>query len=170
MQTFLPYDNYLKSMIVLDNKRLNKQVLETHQIIHTLTYGSRWENHPAVIMWQGHLDALKAYFNAALEEWLTRGFNSKFVKYEDIPATHPYPWWMGLTEFHLSHRSNLKRKDPGYYKEFDIGTNWVYLWPLPEKGLVRVVTPSWWKKLPQQDRPELYIPESGNYNITEIKR
>ena len=56
MQTFLPYPSKRESLDALDNKRLNKQILECYQILNILTGNSKsnaWRNHPAVLMWEG---------------------------------------------------------------------------------------------------------------------
>jgi hypothetical protein len=53
MQTFLPYSDYEASAQTLDNKRLNKQILEGYQILKVLSGASpsgAWRNHPAVLM------------------------------------------------------------------------------------------------------------------------
>ena len=55
-------------------KRLGKQRVETLQILQTLTYGSKWRNHPAVKMWDGYIPALVEYGVAICEEWLARGY------------------------------------------------------------------------------------------------
>jgi len=55
MQTFLPYKNYSQCAEILDNKRLNKQILESYQILKVLSGQSpsgAWRNHPAVLMWK----------------------------------------------------------------------------------------------------------------------
>ncbi len=51
MQTFLPYESFDESTMVLDKKRCWKQVVEAAQIIDVLE-GRRtgWANHPAVKM------------------------------------------------------------------------------------------------------------------------
>jgi hypothetical protein len=62
MQTFLPYKDFKKSAKVLDNKRLGKQRVEAFQILNILlgrTKTKGWRNHPAVLMWKGHSNALK---------------------------------------------------------------------------------------------------------------
>jgi len=64
MQTFLPYKNYTKSAKALDNKRLNKQILEGYQILKVLSNNdpkAAWRNHPAVKMWRGHENSLWDY-------------------------------------------------------------------------------------------------------------
>lgn len=157
MQTFLPFPNFKKSAIVLDPKRLLKQVVEARQIIDALEYGSRWSNHPAVTMWKNYLPCLYLYYNIFLQEWIDRGNSTQMTPYpvEENPIA---PWWLGIPLFHLSHQSNLKRKDPDYYSQFQPDANWVYLWPEEKPYHFRTITPSWWKKLPQDSRPELYFP------------
>lgn len=41
------------------------------------------------------------------------------------------PPWLGDEAFHLSHRSNLVRKDPGHYRPIfgDIPDGLPYIWP-----------------------------------------
>jgi len=50
MQTFLPHSTYAKCAQSLDNKRLNKQILEGYQILNVNSGMSKtggWKNHPA---------------------------------------------------------------------------------------------------------------------------
>lgn len=165
MQTFLPYSDFEKSAKSLDDLRLNKQIVEAHQILNALEYGSRWENHPAVKMWKGFENSLREYFNICLLEWLYRGKSHKF-ELEPIDDTFDTPWWLDVDIFHKSHMSNLLRKNPKYYVNFsyEVSPDWVYLWPSIFPTF-RVVIPSWWKKLPEENRPKLNIPESDRYII-----
>jgi hypothetical protein len=78
MQTFLPYPSFPKSAQCLDYRRLGKQRIETKQIWQTLmgvSKGKGWANHPAVLMWKGHEDALIWYGEIMCEEWIRRGYN-----------------------------------------------------------------------------------------------
>lgn len=64
MQTFLASTNTLKAARALDNKRLNKQILECYQILNVLSGRSKtgaWRNHPAVLMWKGYEHGLWEY-------------------------------------------------------------------------------------------------------------
>ena len=141
MQTFLPYANFVLSAKVLDSKRLGKQRLEAKQIIETLEKiesgdiyknGRKigWLNHPAVLMWKGHKELLKNYYNAILSEWISRGFKNTMIFMEGI-VVEEKPDWFGEERFHSSHRSNLLRKN----KEFYIQYGWLepdnlpYYWP-----------------------------------------
>lgn len=120
MQTFLPYPDFAESAAVLDRQRLGKQRVEARQILDALrlprgTHG--WQNHPAVLMWAGHVDALAAYGLAICEEWCNRGYADAQAPHfiaalTNVPPTLP-PWFGG--PIHLSHQAALLRKDPRHY-------------------------------------------------------
>lgn len=135
MQTFLPYPSFTESAYCLDYRRLGKQRVEAYQIYRTLTgAGKGWENHPATRMWRGHELALAAYFNAIKREWVRRGYKNTMLDLfvPDIPFAYELPNWFGNKEFHASHRSNLLRKDPVWYSQFDWKEpdNLPYVWPV----------------------------------------
>ncbi len=117
MQTFLPYPDFKKSLQTLDYRRLGKQRVEAYQIIRAIKYGGGYSNHPAVKMWRGHINALKHYYNIALEEWISRGFKNRMEEMT-IHGRIVYPPWFGNAKFHAAHRSNLLRKDHAYYGKF----------------------------------------------------
>jgi hypothetical protein len=117
MQTFLPYPNFKKSLHTLDYRRLGKQRVEAYQIIRAIKYGGAYSNHPAVKMWRGHINALKQYYNLALEEWINRGYKNRMEKML-IHGRIVYPPWFGSHDFHAAHRSNLLRKNHSHYGHF----------------------------------------------------
>jgi hypothetical protein len=135
MQTFLPYPSFYKSAKVLDYKRLGKQRVEAKQIYDTLTIDWRnpkrgWRNHPAVLMWKGHEEALKLYMCVMIEEWIRRGYKNTMER----PIVHiahcNNPWWVGNYDFHIAHQSNLVRKNPDYYIPiFGNIPEMPYFWP-----------------------------------------
>lgn len=137
MQTFLPYDNFVRTARVLDDKRLGKQRVEAKQILNTLDGLTKgWANHPAVKMWRGYEDALAQYGYTICLEWIARGFNDSLLpffrkRWNPRFGTQLPPWW-GLTEFHQSHRSNLVRKAPEHYRKFwpKIPDDIPYFWPI----------------------------------------
>jgi hypothetical protein len=130
MQTFVPYKSFIKSAVVLDNKRLNKQLLEGRQIYSILannrTKGG-WINHPAVKMWRNYDNALFEYLVAIKYECDDRGISTE-KNWEAIQEMYDWNWdrgdsvvmpqWWGDERVHQSHRNNLYRKDPEYYVEF----------------------------------------------------
>lgn len=141
MQTFLPYPDFAQSAACLDSKRLGKQRVECLQILRALSdpnYG--WQHHPAVKMWQGYERILVDYALAVCKEWKQRGFKDtcapKIIEAlgDDINVITDTikPLWLGNPAFHASHRSNLLRKDPAWYSQF----NWTepnnlpYVWPI----------------------------------------
>jgi hypothetical protein len=143
VQTFLPYPSFAESARVLDLPRLGKQRVETFQLLRANTVpGYGWRHHPAAKMWAGHLPALVAYGLAMTDAWIAEG-RADTVR-EKILAFAPevdglaqeeldLPWWVGDEAFHLSHRSNLLRKDPGHYRPLfgDIPDDLPYIWPSP---------------------------------------
>lgn len=116
MQTFLPYPDFRETAKVLDYRRLGKQRVETFQILRALrgeTIG--WRNHPAVLMWAGHEDALNQYGREICLEWIKRGYKDTMLERFQHKPRVVLPSWLGDSRLHLSHQSNLIRKDPTYY-------------------------------------------------------
>jgi hypothetical protein len=128
MQTFLPFPSYSQSASVLDNKRLGKQRVEAMQIHKALLYADYgWQRHPAVKMWRGYERSLADYGVDICLEWIRRGFEDEVcLEYflDNQIGSIMIPWWFGDVEFHASHRSNLLRKDRGWYGRFG--------WPEPD--------------------------------------
>lgn len=124
MQTFLPYPSFVKSAKVLDYRRLGKQRVEAWQIYKALMvekYG--WRNHPIVKMWKGYEAGLLLYGIAVCLEWKQRGYNDsmlpRFLYYLSLFNKIELPPWLGDSELHSSHRSNLLRKDISFYSKFN---------------------------------------------------
>jgi hypothetical protein len=130
MQTFVPYPDFKLTVRTLDRLRLGKQRLETQQLLTAIAGGSKgWVNHPAAKMWSAHTDALKAYGNECINEWVRRGYNNNMPLWE-VPETYDMPWWWGWDMVHKSHRDNLFRKDAEHYSFFaDADPNGPYIWP-----------------------------------------
>jgi hypothetical protein len=146
MQTFLPYRDFNESAKVIDPIRRWKQVVEARQLVAVLTGNTNhwknpnaWREHPAAVMWQGHVNALKYYCNCfhlqviRSKSHLVTAFN--FYDLSNVKIT--YPWWLGMESFHRSHRSNLLRKDSVFYGQY----GWKephdlpYVWPSPVNPL-----------------------------------
>ena len=132
MQTFLPYADYYQSALVLDAKRLGKQRLEAAQIYKVIVGESTaWANHPAVLMWLGYPEALAAYHNIILREWIRRGYNNTMPFIDHTNWRVQLPYWFSDDRLYKSHRSNLLRKNPTHYTQF----GWIesddlpYYWP-----------------------------------------
>ncbi len=143
MQTFLPYPDLRASCVVLDDRRLGKQRVETFQILRALTWPEyAWKNHPAVRMWRGFVPALVEYGLENCREWTRRGYADSVAEQlvawtgGEAPVGAPLPPWFGLEALHLSHRSALLRKDPELYRPLfealgnvDEPDDLPYLWP-----------------------------------------
>lgn len=132
VNTFLPYPEFTKTAQSLDYKRLGKQRVEAWQILSALLGKSKgWTNHPATQMWRGHEKALCEYGIAICQEWIERGYkDTMLARFVAMHATLPdtgMPEWLGNTAFHLSHQSNLKRKDATHY-QFEVPNDLPYEW------------------------------------------
>lgn len=148
MNTFLPFSDYSLSAQCLDDRRLNKQIIEGWQILQALfgkTVG--WQNHPATLMWSGYPSSLLRYIWAMLHNWEHRkgkrhGIRARLSEYdrETVSVTHDPPW-LGWQEFHAIHRGVLLDKDFAWYSQFGwkespipkvkIGSrmSYPYIWP-----------------------------------------
>ena len=137
MQTFLPFVNFRESAQCLDMKRLGKQRVEVLQLLNSFhkTDYKGWKNHPAREMWRGHENALALYGMVVCEVWQERGYKDtcwgKINAYYDKSKPTIMPPWLGMTDLHISHKSNLIRKNPNYYKQYwpDVPDNIEYVWP-----------------------------------------
>lgn len=139
MQTFLPYADFNASAGVLDRQRLGKQRIEVLQILRVLAGDSTgWRAHPAVKMWRGWEHLLVDYGLAVCTEWVRRDYmdtRAERIAQFDVQfhaqRDGRTPWWLGNEQFHLSHRSNLVRKMPGWYGPVWPNTtdDLPYVWP-----------------------------------------
>ncbi len=134
MQTFLPYSDFTQTAKALHYRHLGKQRVETKQIFTALTTGKGWVHHPATKMWKGYEHALLQYGQAICTEWIRRGYKDSLLE-EFISQSHTLwnfdlPPWLGDAKFHESHRSNLMRKKPDFYKFEDTKVMLPYQWPV----------------------------------------
>ena len=132
VNTFVISSNIRECARALDYRRLGKQRVEARQIFNgtTANGGDGWKNHPATLAWVGHANALHAYTNAMIDEWISRGYNNNMEKYE-ISTPVVWPWWFEWEVLHNSHKASLNRKDPSYYS-FAIPPGYSefgYVWP-----------------------------------------
>lgn len=133
MQTFLTSTNSLECAQNLDNKRLNKQILEGYQILNVLSGKSKtggWRNHPAVLMWKGYERGLWSYIESMVQIANLRGIktenNVKNLQtlyeqcWEDWGNEHPEFWRdeNKVMRIITTHRANLFKKDPLYYVRY----------------------------------------------------
>ena len=140
MQTFLPYADFEVTASVLDRQRLGKQRVETLQIMSALVKNTGWVHHPATNMWRGYEGALLLYQAAICNEWVVaRGYSDTcLLKTEELYWTvndkfNPeMPWWLGDIDIHISHQSNLVRKNFDYYSRAfpNVPDDLPYVWPV----------------------------------------
>jgi Pyrimidine dimer DNA glycosylase len=144
MQTFLPHPSMRDSLDALDNKRLNKQILETYQILNVLsgqTKSNAWRNHPAVLMWEGAESELWRYAMTAVKLADMRGIKTEnnlanlnaLAKKAAVYWGSDEPLWrvnpITVKRVTTTHKANLYRKDPEYYVEYAAAVNDEYNQP-----------------------------------------
>lgn len=134
MQTFLPFASFEKSAQCLDYRRLGKQRVEAKQIYNALidpAYG--WQNHPAVDMWRGYEGRLAEYGQVICSVWKSRGYKDTLWQWFKDRASYNTgsPYWLGNNSFHVSHQSNLLRKDKSFYEKWfpNVPADLPYIWP-----------------------------------------
>lgn len=141
MQSFLPYPSFDESAKVLDYRRLGKMRVEAWQLLRAIRGETKgWQNHPAATMWRGYEGALIDYGIAMCDEWISRGYKDtmrdRFIEAsEDTAFIAALPPWLGNEDFHLSHQSNLIRKDADFYRPIfgnDVPDDLEYVWPTNE--------------------------------------
>jgi hypothetical protein len=135
VNTFLPYDDFEKIAKVLDNKRLGKQRVEGMQILNILLNidptRQGWKNHPVVVQWRGHTEALKDYVNIMIREWIRRGFRNSMILYDT--GKYEMPWFVKCKAVNLSHQASLLRKNKEHYEPYfaDVPAEYMlysYIW------------------------------------------
>ncbi len=132
MNTFLPSPDFEKCALVLDNKRLNKQLVEGVQVCKIIVHhletraGYGWLNHPVWKLWwsdDGHclLPELVHYLDTLSEEWHKRPGTRKRHRWTEHATQfkgvlqRPLGVVTWPSHVHVSHRRNLMRKDPSHY-------------------------------------------------------
>lgn len=132
----MPKPDIFESVRSLDSQRLGKQRVEGFQILNVAIAGQgAWYRHPATQMVKFHLGFLFLYVQAACEEWMNRGHEDTVLdKIKGLRSplwSYKNPHWFGDAKFHRSHRSNLIRKYPGYYRDilrWDEPDDLPYVW------------------------------------------
>lgn len=146
MQTYLPFADFLWSARCLDDRTLSNQRIQNHDIMRALLTGEDHLEDPAVLMWWGHEKALLAYHQAVCNEWVNnRGrvdawwdaTRLLFLEYNKEPTKLPMilPIWLGNPDFHISHQSDLLRRDEEHYRPWfpGIRTDHIPMWPVTKE-------------------------------------
>lgn len=121
MQVFICDFNIYVSASILDNKRLNKQIVEAYQI---LTDRLPNFNHPAYLYWRNYKQELSMYLYVLSEEYTKRFNRVHSCSYlSTYPINNTFSYINNFDLLHLSHKVNLLRKDIVYYSRFYNITN-----------------------------------------------
>ena len=112
--------------MVLDMQRLNKQILESDQMIHAeLTNNDKfYKNHPVRKMWAKNVEAHMVYRDTMLKAWYHRGGkgNRSYYNQYETKLSPEFPSWFNnfeqMSKLCQSHRKALLIKNFEYYKNF----------------------------------------------------
>ena len=129
MQVFVPYSDFRKSLYMLDRRRLQKQAIETSQLIDIIlrlpTKSGKerkgWSNHPALTMWNKNPGSLFEYFLINIQLLKEKNIKTEYCEnkqkiYESFCLDDNKPIWWGNELIHSSHRSRLLQK--GWEEKF----------------------------------------------------
>ena len=132
-QVYLPYQNFGKVAKCLDNRRLNKQIVEATQVYTQNKYGFGGQGNLAPYkMWKGYENCLAFYIVILYQEWqlrLIRGERGGKLQHKsgeyilndktiDLSDDLEYPNWFNDQEIYSSHRSALLYKNYEHYSRF----------------------------------------------------
>ena len=155
MQVFVPHTDLQDIARVLDQRRLNKQLVEADQIIRVILEATidnntgdvvarapkGWRRHPAVLAWRETPEALVRYCYALEQERHSRGYTNPHKSLANMHVLMRYarldiqggrePGWWGREEIHASHRAALLWKAPEHYTRFGWTETpkYEYVWP-----------------------------------------
>ena len=138
MQLFI-VGSPLETAMVLDPKRLRKQIIEVGQILDALNGKSAWSNHPCVLQYRGHEFWLRCY-KRVLEEMQKSGGASIRSRYFNYRAIETTPDWH-TQEYYDQMKRRLYTKDHEHYKQWaDLGfsdENWY--WSQDENKFIKYI-------------------------------
>lgn len=138
MQVFIT-GSPLATAMALDNKRLNKQIIECGQILDALDGAKAWSNHPCVLQYRGCEFWLRCY-KRVLEEVQKSGGASIRSKYFNYRAIETIPDWH-TQEYYDQMKRRLYTKDNEYYKQWanlgESDINWY--WSPTENKFIKYI-------------------------------
>lgn len=126
MQIFL-IGTVIETAVSLDKRRLNKQIIETKQILKAISGESAfWKNHPVSKMYSKHTDWLKLYVSC-LEKYRDGYFDDARIISENSEEIRP------LFTYDHNFLENMKRrlytKNPEHYSQWaELGKSYVNLY------------------------------------------
>lgn len=117
MQIFLPYIEPIKVAECLDNKRLNKQIIECNWILEAKDKNTRSQYHPIYKMYKDNLDFIKHYCNCL--DFFRKGYYNDSVNFSKM-ALNVIPDFLKDAEWYFDNfKSRLYTKDPIFYYYFE---------------------------------------------------
>ena len=116
MQVFI-IGTAIETAMVLDKKRLNKQIVECQQILDALNGKSAWSNHPCVLQYKEHVQWLYEY-KQCLEQFAMGRVHTP-QKYSEFADKLRPPFH--TQEYFDQMKRRLYQKDNNHYKQ------WVHL-------------------------------------------
>lgn len=115
MQVFI-IGTPMETAMALDPLRLNKQLLETQQILDALNGKKSWSRHPAVLQYRGHETWLRRY-KRVLEEVKSGCREGVKCKYHDFRAKETTPSFH-TQGYYDQMKRRLYTKNPEHYKQW----------------------------------------------------
>ena len=126
MQVFI-IGTPLETAMALDPLRLNKQILETQQILDALNGKKAWSNHPCVLQYRGYEEWLREY-RRCLSAWKDNDEITAFVAEQWCHQTRP-PFH--TQEYFTQMKRRLYTKDNNHYKQWahlgESQENWYFV-------------------------------------------
>lgn len=125
MQVFI-VGSPLETAMALDPLRLNKQLLETQQILDALNGKKAWSRHPAVLQYRGYEKYLEFYLESL--KYYQQGNCLGSAMYSAFAVALSPEWH--CAEYHDQMKRRLYTKNPEHYKQWEhLGTsleNWYW--------------------------------------------
>ena len=136
MQVFI-IGTPLQTAMALDQKRLNKQILETNQILDALNGKSAWSNHPCTLQYRGYEEWLTDY-KRCLTAYKNNNNLEAFIAEQWCHQTRPS---FHTQEYFDQMKRRLYTKDKEHYKQWNgLGTsleNWY--WSQSENKFIKYI-------------------------------
>lgn len=116
MQVFI-VGSPLETAMILDKRRLNKQIIECRQILDALNGKKAWSNHPCVLQYRGYEKWLEHYLSCLTLYKHNANIHAKVCS--DLAQICKPEWH--TQEYIAQMKRRLFEKDEEYYKQ------WSYL-------------------------------------------
>jgi hypothetical protein len=136
MQIFLPSPSCLQTARQLDQRRLNKQIIEAAQILRAIDgEGKGWRNHPATRMYRPHKNWLQLYRSCLMAYQQGDMEAASAISHQADAVRPPFV----TDDFCRQHARRLYTKAPELYPQFSsLGTS-IENWYVVDGNLLRYV-------------------------------